>query len=454
MVDNDIEVSGGTIRAMASSDASPVYLELNGDLTLTSTSGSSFVSVNGLRGKSTLDLSNIGSLTFANGTASHKNLNAANGGVLVMTGDQVEQILGDTANKVSIKVEGGSTLQVTDSLDLDFGDIVTSAAANKIRLEGATNNTIDVAGTLSLTTGTASGDTGTALTIGTNTLKADSLVLENLDSAQNNGSGDYIQEASNLTVRNDNLLLGSGGKATLTLGDSVNYDSTKPATGTVNAKQITVDSGSEFTSYGNWTQAGGKLVVTNGSFSANGSYQGAELSLADNGTATFVGAEDSTTISSFTRVTATKAETLTVTSGTLRIEGEKVPGVGSADNTTNPYGVALADGAVKVSDNATLAFGAVASDNAFTVGSNNTVTMGTGFGTINLQGGTVELNFDQSFTNGIGSAALVSLKKTWLGGTGDNGALKGWLDIGDTAISDLSSILTASEDRCTGQRQE
>ena len=99
-----------------------------------------------------------------------------------------------------------------------------------------------------------------------------------------------------------------------------------------------------------------------------------------------------------------------------------------------------------VSTGATLAFGSVASDNAFTVGSNNTVTMGTGFGTIKLQGGTVELNFDQSFQNGLSAASLVSLKKTWLDGSGDNGALNGWLDIGDTAISDLSSILTASED--------
>ena len=455
VVDNKIQVSGGTIRAIASSNTSPVYLKLNGDLTLTSTSGSSFVSVNGLRGKSTLDLSNIGRLTFANGTASHKNLNAANGGVLVMTGDQVEQILGDTANKVSIKVESGSTLQVTESLDLDFGDIVTSAAAYKIRLEGSVQNTIDVAGTLTMTTGEDKGTSSTALDIGVNKVQANSLILENLDSADD-GSGNYVQEASvdiksgtlvalsNLTVRNDNLLLGSGGKATLTLGDAVNYNSEKPAIGTVNAKQITLDSGSSVTSWGNWTQADGTLTVTNGTFTANGSYQGEELSIGASGKATFIGNEAGTA-SSFTKVTAAGTDSLQVNSGTLRIEGVEVKGEGPAANNTDPWGVNLANGAVKVGPDATLTFGNVASDHAFSVTS-DVVTLGKGFGTIKLQGGTVELNFDQSFQNGLSAASLVSLKKTWLGGTGDNGALNGWLDIGDTAISDLSSILTASED--------
>ena len=469
VVDNDIVVSGGLIKADTTQTSSltahntPAYLELTGDLDLidTYTDGKQYSFITAKGTGATVDVSGVGNLTLNN--TARKRIQAYEGGTIVFAGDQVEDLLGaNTTNSSGAKsmlfVLNSGTLAVTDSLDLTFDQLKTDYSlktANYIALKG--NSTVDVAGTLNLTTGEAQKNTSTALSIGsTNTIKADTLILENRDETQSGSV--WVKEAdvavkdgnlialSNLTVRNDNLLLGSGGKATLTLGDSVNYDSTKPATGTVNAKQITVDSGSEFTSYGNWTQAGGKLVVTNGSFSANGSYQGAELSLADNGTATFVGAEDSTTISSFTRVTATKAETLTVTSGTLRIEGEKVPGVGSADNTTNPYGVALADGAVKVSDNATLAFGAVASDNAFTVGSNNTVTMGTGFGTINLQGGTVELNFDQSFQNGIGSAALVSLKKTWLGGTGDNGALNGWLDIGDTDISDLSSILTASED--------
>ena len=470
VVDNDIVVSGGLIQADTTQTSSvtaqsdnPAYLELTGNLDLidTYTDGKQYSFITAKGTGATVDVSGVGNLTLNN--TARKRIQAYEGGTIVFAGDQVEDLLGaNTTNSSGAKsmlfVLNSGTLAVTDSLDLTFDQLKTDYSlktANYIALKG--NSTVDVAGTLNLTTGEAQKNTSTALSIGsTNTIKADTLILENRDETQSGSV--WVKEAdvavkdgnlialSNLTVRNDNLLLGSGGKATLTLGDSVNYDSTKPATGTVNAKQITVDSGSEFTSYGNWTQAGGKLVVTNGSFSANGSYQGAELSLADNGTATFVGAEDSTTISSFTRVTATKAETLTVTSGTLRIEGEKVPGVGSADNTTNPYGVALADGAVKVSDNATLAFGTVASDNAFTVGSNNTVTMGTGFGTINLAGGTVELNFDQSFQNGIGSAALVSLKKTWLGGTGDNGALNGWLDIGDTDISDLSSILTASED--------
>ena len=468
VVDNNIVVSGGLIKADTTQTSSltahntPAYLELTGDLDLidTYTDGKQYSFITAKGTGATVDVSGVGNLTLNNTT--RKRIQAYQGGTIVFAGDQVEDLLGaNTTNSSGAKsmlfVLNSGTLAVTDSLDLTFDQLKTDNSlktANYIFLKG--NSTVDVAGTLNLTTGEAQKNTSTALTIGSNTIKADTLVLENRDETQSGSV--WVKEAdvavkdgnlialSNLTVRNDNLLLGSGGKATLTLGDSVNYNSTKPATGTVNAKQITVDSGSEFTSYGNWTQAGGKLVVTNGSFSANGSYQGAELSLADNGTATFVGAEDSTTISSFTRVTATKAETLTVTSGTLRIEGEKVPGVGSADNTTNPYGVALADGAVKVSDNATLAFGAVASDNAFTVGTNDAVTLGTGFGTIKLEGGTVELNFDKSFTNGISSAALVSLKKTWLGGSGDNGALKGWLDIGATDISDLSSILTPSED--------
>ena len=250
---------------------------------------------------------------------------------------------------------------------------------------------------------------------------------------------------SSLTVRNNNLLLGSGGKATLTLGDAVNYNSEKPAIGTVNAKQITLDSGSEFTSWGNWTQAGGKLTVTNGKFTANGSYQATELSLGSSGKADFYGAKDGTA-SSFTRVTAEAADSLNIKSGTLRIEGEVVPGTGNTENTTNPYGVDLENDAAVVSTGATLAFGSIASDNAFTVGSNNTVTMEDGFGTIKLQGGTVELNFDQSFQNGLSAASLVDLKKKWLNGQGTAGEINGWLDINDTTISDLDTILTESED--------
>ena len=150
-------------------------------------------------------------------------------------------------------------------------------------------------------------------------------------------------------------------------------------------------------------------------------------------------------VSSFTKVTAAGTDSLQVKAGTLRIEGVEVKGEGSAANTTDPWGVNLANGAVKVDAGATLAFGNVASDHAFTVAS-DVVTLGTGFGTINLAGGTVELNFQDSFQNGLSAASLVDLKKKWFGSTDVNGALNGWLDIGDTAISDLSSILTPSED--------
>ena len=457
VVDNDIEVNGGSIRVSAAKSSSPAYLQLEGDLTLTApkSSGSVFAQVNGLNGLSTLDLSNVGELTIQNGQAKNVNLNATNGGVLVMTGAQIEdKIIGDTANKVSLKIESGSTLRVVDDLDLDFGDIVTNAAVNKIRLEGTTPNTIDVAGTLTLTTGEAQkSNQSAALELGTNTVKADSLVLENLDETQSGTA--WIQEAnvevkdgnlvalSSLTVVNYNLLLGSGAAATLTLGNSGSDYTT--ATGTVNADKITVANGSTVSSYGNWTQADGTLDITSGSFTATGSYQGAALQVAADGTATFNGVEDGTA-SSFTRVTALDGSTLNVARGTLRIEGEVVPGQGSAANTTNPFGVALANGAVTVADGATLAFGNVASDNAFTADAQNKVTMGTGFGTIDLNGGTVALDFQNEFQQGINAATLVSLKKTWLGGSGDNGALDGWLDIGDTNISDLATILKPSED--------
>ena len=469
VVDNDIVVSGGLIQADTTQTSSltahntPAYLELTGDLDLidTYTDGKQYSFITAKGTGATVDVSGVGNLTLNNTT--RKRIQAYQGGTIVFKGSQVEDILSaNTANDNGAKsvlfALNSGTLAITDSLDLNFDKLKSTDtdtdSGSYIALKG--NSTVDVAGTLNLTTGEAQKDTSTALSIGaTNTIKADTLVLENLDSAQNNGSGDYIQEAdvavkdgtlvavSNLTVRNDNLLLGSGGKANLTLGDT---DLAWPynATGTVNADNITLQSGGDIKSYGNWTQ-NGKLTVTDGNFTANGSYQGTELTLGASGAAWFKGTEDGKA-SSFTCVTASAANSLQVNSGTLRIEGEVVPGTGSAANTTNPYGVALADGATVVSSNATLAFGTVASDNAFTVGSNNTVTMGTGFGTINLAGGTVELNFDQSFQNGLSAASLVSLKKTWLGGTGDNGALNGWLDIGDTAISDLSSILTPSED--------
>ena len=466
VVDNDIVVSGGLIKADTTQTSSltahntPAYLELTGDLDLidTYTDGKqhSFITAKGTG--ATVDVSGVGNLTLNNTT--RKRIQAFQGGTIVFEGSQVEDILSaNTANDNGAKsvlfVLNSGTLAITESLDLNFDKLKSTDtdSGSYIALKG--NSTIDVAGTLTLTTGVAqASDKSEALSIGaTNTIKADTLVLENLDETQSGSV--WVQEAdvavkdgtlvavSNLTVRNDNLLLGSGGKANLTLGNSA-LVSPYNATGTVNADNITLQSGGDIKSYGNWTQ-NGKLTVTDGNFTANGSYQGTELTLGASGAAWFKGVEDGTA-SSFKRVTASAANSLQVNSGTLRIEGEVVPGVGSAANTTNPWGVNLANGAVQVDAAGTLVFGTVASDNAFTVGSNNTVTMGTGFGTINLQGGTVELNFDQSFTNGISSAALVSLKKTWLGGTGDNGALNGWLDIGDTAISDLSSILTASED--------
>ena len=464
VVDNDIVVSGGQIAADTTQTSSltaqsdnPAYLKLTGDLELIDGENYTFIVAKGT--DATVDLSGVNNLTLNN--TERRRITAYQGGTIVFEGSQVEDLLGANTNnsnaaKSLVFALNNGTLAIKDSLDLTFDKLKTDDSlktANYIALKG--NSTVDVAGTLTLTTGQAEqSNKSEALNIGsTNTIKADTLILENLDETQSGSV--WVKEAdvavkdgtlvavSNLTVRNDNLLLGSGGKANLTLGDT---DLAWPynATGTVNADNITLQSGGDIKSYGNWTQ-NGKLTVTDGNFTTRGSYQGTELSLGTNGKAWFKGVEDGTA-SSFTRVTAAAADSLNVQSGTLRIEGEVVPGTGSAANTTNPYGVALANDAAVVSGGATLAFGTVASDNAFTVGSNNTVTMNTGFGDIKLQGGTVELNFDQSFQNGISSAALVSLKKTWLHGSGDNGALEGWLDIGDTDISDLSSILTASED--------
>ena len=451
VVNNDIDVNGGVIKAISSDVNAPTYLELNGELKFTSGT-TMFAQVRG--SYATLDLSNADSITYANGSGSHLNLNASNSGTLVMKGDQVEKVISDAANKVSVKIEGSSTLKVVDDLELAFANLSTGSAANSIRLTG-NGNTVDVAGTLTLTTGEKQKNTAKALNIGDNTLQAQSLVLENLDQTK---SGDVWVNAekvevesgtlvalSKLTVRNDNLVLGSGSNSgALVLGDS-DLKSPYEAIGTVSAKKITLDKGSSVTSYGNWTQAGGEVDVTKGSFKVYGSYSGDKLTIAGSSAdAYFHGVEDGQA-SSFTKVTAAGTDSLQVNSGTLRIEGVEVKGEGHADNNTDPWGVNLDNGAVKVGPDATLAFGKVASDHAFTVAS-DVVKLGKGFGTINLAGGTVELNFDQSFQNGLSAASLVSLKKTWLGGTGDNGALNGWLDIGDTAISDLSSILTASED--------
>ena len=308
-----------------------------------------------------MDVSGVDNLTLNN--TARKRIQAYEGGTIVFAGDQVEDLLGaNTTNSSGAKsmlfVLNSGTLAVTDSLDLTFDQLKTDNSlktANYIFLKG--NSTVDVAGTLNLTTGEAQKNTSTALTIGaTNTIKADTLILENRDETQSGSV--WVQEAdvavkdgtlialSNLTVRNDNLLLGSGGTAAIELGDSGSYIAAKPATGTVNAESITVESGSWINSYGDWTQ-NGKMTVNSGSFTANGSYQGTELTLGASGAAWFKGTEDGKA-SSFTRVTASAANSLQVNSGTLRIEGEVVPGTGSAANTTNPYGVALGNGAVQV----------------------------------------------------------------------------------------------------------
>ena len=466
VVDNDIVVSGGQIQADTTQTSSvtaqsdnPAYLELTGDLELIDGENYTFIVAKGT--DATVDLSGVNNLTLNN--TERRRITAYQGGTIVFEGSQVEDLLGANTNnsnaaKSLVFALNNGTLAIKDSLDLTFDKLKTDDSlktANYIALKG--NSTVDVAGTLTLTTGQAEqSNKSEALSIGsTNTIKADTLILENLDETQSGSV--WVKEAdvavkdgtlvavSSLTVRNDNLLLGSGGKAAIELGDSGSYIAAKPTTGTVNAESITVESGSWINSYGDWTQ-NGKMTVNSGSFTANGSYQGTELSLGTNGKAWFKGVADGAA-SSFTRVTAAAADSLNVQTGTtLRIEGEVVPGTGNTENTTNPYGVDLENDAAVVSTGATLAFGSIASDNAFTVGSNNTVTMEDGFGTIKLQGGTVELNFDQSFQNGLSAASLVSLKKTWLHGSGDNGALTGWLDIGGTDISDLSSILTASED--------
>ena len=451
VVTNGIDVNGGSIIAQEAAASQPVYLELNGDLTLTETNSYTFVQAAGAN--STLDISKS-QLTLANGSDKTQNLNASNGGVLVMKGDQVEQIISDATNKVSVKLEGSSTLKVIDSLDLKFADIVTGTGANKIRFDGA-DNTVDVAGTLTLTTGAKQKNTSTALNIGDNKLQAQSLVLENLDQTK---SGDvWVNEEkvevesgtlvalSNLTVRNDNLVLGSGSNSgALILGDS-KLQSPYDATGTVSAKKITLTESSKLDSYGNWTQAGGEVDVTKGWFNVYGSYTADKLTIAGSDAgAYFHGVEDGQA-SSFTKVTAAGTDSLQVISGTLRIEGAEVKGEGSAANNTDPWGVNLANGTVKVDTGATLAFGNVASDHAFTVAS-DVVTLGKGFGTINLAGGTVELNFQDSFQNGLSAASLVDLKKKWLNGQGTAGEINGWLDINDTTISDLDTILTESED--------
>ena len=452
VVTNDIEVDGGLIKAISSDVNAPTYLELNGDLKFTSGT-TFFAQANGAY--ATLDLSKADSITYANGkTGSTLNLNATKGGTLVMKGDQVEQIVNDTDNKVSVKIEGKSKLQVIDDLDLTFADIVSGAGDNKLRFDGA-DNTVDVAGTLTLTTGAKQENTSTALNIGDNKLQAQSLVLENLDQTK---SGDvWVNEEkvevesgtlvalSSLTVRNDNLVLGSGSNSgALILGDS-KLQSPYDATGTVSAKKITLTESSKLDSYGNWTQAGGEVDVTKGWFNVYGSYTADKLTIAGSDAgAYFHGVEDGQA-SSFTKVTAAGTDSLQVISGTLRIEGAEVKGEGSATNTTDPWGVNLANGTVKVDTGATLAFGNVASDHAFTVAS-DVVTLGKGFGTINLAGGTVELNFQDSFQNGLSAASLVDLKKKWLNGQGTAGEINGWLDINDTTISDLDTILTESED--------
>ena len=470
VVENNIVVSGGQIVADTTQTSSitshntPAYLELKGDLDLVDGDNYTFISAKGEG--ATVDVSGVDNLTLNN--TERRRMAAFNGGTLVLAGDQVEYLLGaNTTNSTTDKsflfaINQDGTLKVTDSLDLTFDQIKTDnsvTSGNYIALLGNGKNTLDVAGTLTLTTGTAgsssaTGTSGDALNIGNNKLQANALVLENQYSAAN-GEGTFVQDAnvavqsghlialSSLTVVNDNLILGSGtsADASLTLGN-VNGDH-KADSGTVDAKNITAESGSDINVYGNWTQAG-KLTINDGSVNVSGSYQGTELVLGTNGSGTFAGYEDGTA-SSFTRVSASAANSLNVESGTLRIEGEVVPGQGSAANTTNPYGVALANGAVKVADGTTLAFGNVASDNAFEV-ANNTVTMNTGFGTINLAGGTVALDFQNEFQSGINAATLVSLKKTWLNGSGDNGALNGWLDIGDTNISDLATILKPSDD--------
>ena len=203
VVDNDIVVSGGQISADTTQTSSvtaqsdnPAYLELTGNLELIDGANYTFIVAKGT--DATVDLSGVGNLTLNN--TERRRITAYQGGTIVFEGSQVEDLLGANTNNSSgakslVFALNNGTLAVTDSLDLTFDKLKTDDSlktANYIALKG--NSTVDVAGTLTLTTGQAEqSDKSEALSIGaTNTIKADTLVLENLDSAQNNGSGDYI----------------------------------------------------------------------------------------------------------------------------------------------------------------------------------------------------------------------------------------------------------------------
>ena len=196
VVDNDIVVSGGLIQADTTQTSSltahntPAYLELTGDLELidTYTDGKQYSFITAKGTGATVDVSGVDNLTLNNTT--RKRIQAYEGGTIVFKGSQVEDILSaNTANDNGAKsvlfALNSGTLAITDSLDLNFAKLksIDTDSGSYIALKG--NSTVDVAGTLNLTTGEAQKNTSTALTIGaTNTIKADTLILENRDETQ------------------------------------------------------------------------------------------------------------------------------------------------------------------------------------------------------------------------------------------------------------------------------
>ena len=214
-----LDISGGTLSVVNTAvDGQNVdtRLDVKGNLTLQTTVENSKISVDGNNADAStiLDISDA-TLSFNSGTKT-ANVEAVDGGVLVLKGDQLERLLltPDSGKSGSTVTLSGGTIQVIDDLALDASKIQTADADSKLVFSGTgVANTLIVEDELTL-------NNVSSLSLGgaSGSIRAGILNLNGSDdnTAASLTSGSYTALRSLTTNGNKGITVGD--TATLDLG--------------------------------------------------------------------------------------------------------------------------------------------------------------------------------------------------------------------------------------------
>ena len=258
--DRNIDITSGSITVgnttdnAASSDGgnyyknngNPVYVTLDGKVSLNNSAAAANAAINvsGAKGADAtlditggdLDFAKSGSITLSGDLIDYNSFNSdvvndfyaerntrgqLGWGKLLINGNDFDEFLRKTDNKVQIDLKSGGYLGVTSTQtgEYDFTKFTSGAAApGTIAFTGA--GVLDVTGTLRLVN--ASGNRTSELSIGDGTIVADTISLENKKTTSGNKIEDITLktgtfEVSNGLTANSNLIIGGEATKTATL---------------------------------------------------------------------------------------------------------------------------------------------------------------------------------------------------------------------------------------------